>query len=211
MKGADNPRAAGHLAPAIWGHRQQSLNVASHYLGIELDGYDYEGDGHPQLASVPIEEHFLYTVVMDAYHHTYQCGDIFEDTFTVDEHLHEVAAIVTGFPQTDFNGEPTPLNELNPKKMRQVLETFLPDAIWITATTSGCRNWHSSPTWVKRRSELRSARRVSRRSPARKGKRTRFAMPMPMRGSPVGGISYRQDGSLACRRILVNWSQAFFC
>lgn len=113
---------ASHIA--VWGHRQEAFNVASHYLGVELDGYDYEGNGHPQLASIPIEEHFLYTVVMDAYDHAYQCGDIFDDTFTVDERMHEVAAILTGFPHTDFNGEPTPLNELNPQKLRQVLETF---------------------------------------------------------------------------------------
>ncbi|MEH0074797.1 hypothetical protein V6L76_07705 [Pannonibacter sp. Pt2] len=113
---------ASHIA--VWGHRKEALNVASHYLGVELDGYDYEGDGHPQLASIPIEEHFLYTVVMDAYDHAYQCGDIFDDTFTVDERMHEVAAVLTGFPQTDFNGEPTPLNGLNPQKLRQVLETF---------------------------------------------------------------------------------------
>lgn len=114
---------ASHIA--MWGHRQEALNVASHYLGVKLDGYDYEGNGHPELDSIPIEQHFLYTVVMDAYNHAYQCGDIFDDTFTVDERMTEVSGILAGFPQTDFNGEPTPLNELNSQKLRQVLKTFL--------------------------------------------------------------------------------------
>lgn len=114
---------ASHIA--IWGHRQESLNVASHYLGVELDGYDYIGDGHPELDSIPIEEHYLYTVVMEAYNHAYQCGDIFNDTFSVDERMIEVGGILTGFPKADFNGEPTPLDVLNPQKLRQVLETFL--------------------------------------------------------------------------------------
>lgn len=114
---------ASHIA--IWGHRQESWNVASHYLGVELDGYDYLGDGHPELDSIPIEEHYLYTVVMDAYDHAYQCGDIFNNTFNVDERMFEVGGILTGFPKSDFNGEPTPLDELNPQKLRQVLETFL--------------------------------------------------------------------------------------
>ncbi|MGE6742407.1 hypothetical protein ACQKGC_19225 [Allorhizobium pseudoryzae] len=114
---------ASHIA--IWGHRQESLNVASHYLGVELDGYDYIGGGHPELDSIPIEQHYLYTVVMDAYDHAYQCGDILNDTFSIDERMFEVGGILTGFPKADFNGEPTPLDELNPQKLRQVLETFL--------------------------------------------------------------------------------------
>ncbi|KIV66980.1 hypothetical protein SZ54_2333 [Rhizobium sp. UR51a] len=36
-----------------------------------------------------------------------------------------MGGILTGFPKADFNGEPTPLDELNPRKLRQVLETFL--------------------------------------------------------------------------------------
>lgn len=114
---------ASHIA--IWGHRRESLNVASHYLGVELDGYDYIGGGHPELDSIPIEQHYLYTVVRDAYDHAYQCGDILNDTFSIDERMFEVGGILTGFPKADFNGEPTPLDELNPQKLRQVLETFL--------------------------------------------------------------------------------------
>jgi hypothetical protein len=114
---------ASHIA--IWGHRQESLNVASHYLGVELDGYDYIGGGHPELDSIPIEQHYLYTIVMDAYDHAYQCGDILKHAFSIDERMFEVGGILTGFPKADFNGEPTPLDELNPQKLRQVLETFL--------------------------------------------------------------------------------------
>lgn len=114
---------ASHIAS--FGPRHQALDVAAHYLGVELEGYDYEGDGHPNLEAIPIEAHFLCTVVMDAYDHAYQCGPIINDNFSIDERMHEVAAILTGFPQTDFNGEPTPLDRLNPQRLRRVLDTFV--------------------------------------------------------------------------------------
>ncbi|CAN7733067.1 hypothetical protein LJR010_006042 [Ensifer adhaerens] len=113
---------ASHIA--VFGHRQEAPRIAAQYLGVELDDYNFERDGHHQLDSIPIEEHYLYNVVMDAYDHAYQIGDPFENPFNVDERAYEVDGILVGFPRADFNGEPTPLDRLNPQKMRQVLETF---------------------------------------------------------------------------------------
>lgn len=120
-------RAALGMASLIAGfsHMQGQLEVAAHYLGVELENYDFEGDDTEKLSLIPIEDHFLYHVVMDAYDHAYQVGVAVGDGVRWDERAHEVSGILTGFPQTDYNGEPTPLDKLNPQKLRQVLDTFM--------------------------------------------------------------------------------------
>lgn len=114
---------ASHIAS--FGPMNSGINLAAEYLGVELESYDYEGGGNPQLEAIPIEGHFLFRVVMDAYDHAYQCGPSCGGSYDVSERLHEVAALLAGFPQTDFNGESTPLDRLNPQKLRQVLDTFI--------------------------------------------------------------------------------------
>lgn len=117
---------------AMFGPRHESRDLAARYLGVELDEYDYERDGHTDLEAIPIEAHFLYTVVMDAYDHAYQCSPMINDNFDIDERCYEVAGILAGFPQADFHGEPSPLDRLNPQKLRQVLDTFI--ARWTLDT-----------------------------------------------------------------------------
>lgn len=113
---------ASHIA--AFGHRQDALKHAAMYLGVELEDYDYAHEGHKELEKIPIEDHSLYTVVMDAYHYAYQLGDAFEADYNIDERYYEVGGLLDGFPEADFNGEPSPLDRLNPQKLRQVLETF---------------------------------------------------------------------------------------
>lgn len=119
-------RAALGLASMIagFGHMQEQLEVAAQYLGVALEHYDYGGDETDRLMRIPIEDHFLYRVVMDAYDHAYQVGMAVTEGVNWDERAHEVSGILTGFPQTDYNGEPSPLDRLNPQKLRQVLDTF---------------------------------------------------------------------------------------
>ena len=120
-------RAALGMASLIagFGRKQGQLDVAAQYLGVKLEEYDYSGDDTEKLSLIPIEEHFLHRVVMDAYDHAYQVGLAVTGGVDWDERAHEVSGILTGFPQTDYNGEPTPLDKLNPQKLRQVLSTFM--------------------------------------------------------------------------------------
>ncbi|MGV3576323.1 MAG: hypothetical protein ACO1O4_14445 [Devosia sp.] len=119
-------RAALGMASMIaaFGQMQGQLEVAAQYLGVELNDYDYHGDDTDKLMGIPIEKHFLHRVVMDAYDHAYQVGPAVTEGVDWDERAHEVAGILSGFPQTDYNGEPSPLDRLNPQKLRQVLDTF---------------------------------------------------------------------------------------
>lgn len=103
-----------------------ALELAAAYLGCELERYDLDGLTEEELRSIPIERHFLHRVAMDAYDYAYQVGAKGLDyQAQIDERLHEVAALLSGFPQTDFNGEPSPLNGSNPQKLREVFETFV--------------------------------------------------------------------------------------
>jgi hypothetical protein len=100
-------------------------HLAKDYLGVELDAYDLDGISEEELLSVPIESHRVYRIVMDAFDHAYQVGRALTNNISVQERMHEVDAILNSFPQTDFDGQPSPLDRLNPQKFRQVLETFL--------------------------------------------------------------------------------------
>ena len=121
-------RAALALASILsnFGPGMAADELAAKYLGVELEIYDFDRVLDEELARIPVERHFLYQVVMDAYDYAYQVGSRgLDDGTNVDERAHQVAAVLTGFPQTDFNGEPSPLNRLGPQKLRQVLETSM--------------------------------------------------------------------------------------
>lgn len=110
------------------GPRKDCLKVAEDYVGVALDDYCRNIEGHSQLDLIPVEEHQLYTVVMDAFDYAYQLGDPTDYDFSVETRAYEVGGILTAFPVCDFDGEPSPLDRLNPQKLRQVLETF--EARW---------------------------------------------------------------------------------
>lgn len=115
---------ASHLA--VFGPRNNALDLAAQYLGCELDDYQLEGQSEEKLQAIPIERHFLYQVAMDAYDYAYQVGTKGLDyRWQIDERMHEVLALLEGFPRYDFDCEPSPLDTLNPQKLREVLETFM--------------------------------------------------------------------------------------
>jgi len=103
-----------------------AVELAAKYLGCDLDDYELQGLTEEKLRSIPIERHFLYRVAMDAYDYAYQVGAKGLDyRWQIDERMHEVTAVLEGFPRSDFSGEPSPLDRLNPQKLREVFETFL--------------------------------------------------------------------------------------
>ncbi|MER8395412.1 hypothetical protein NKH10_26670 [Mesorhizobium sp. M1340] len=126
---SETRRAALALASMIsnFGPSGQGPALAAQYLGAELQaGYDFDNVSEEDLNLIPIERHFLYHVVMDAFDYAYQVGSRGLDYKAMaDERAHEVDGILNGFPRTDFSGEPSPLDTLNPQKFRQVLDTFM--------------------------------------------------------------------------------------
>lgn len=121
-------RATLALASLIahYGSFNNSLMHTEQYLGVSLEDYQYETMGRDErLDLIPIEEHNLYRVVMDAYDYAYQTGGRGQAGMHLLDQLGEVSGILTGFPRTDWAGEPSPLDTNNPSKLRQVLDTFV--------------------------------------------------------------------------------------
>ena len=111
---------------AAYGAMSGAPDAAAKYLGTDFEQYGYENASDEELNRIPIEDHFLYRVVVDAYEYAYQVGSRgLNGAHLVEERAHEVAGILSGFPRSDSYGEPSPLDTLNPHKLRQVLETFM--------------------------------------------------------------------------------------
>lgn len=118
-------RATVALASMIYHYGTNSASyAAATYLGVELPSYEYQDLKDADLDLIPIERHDIYRVVMTAYDYAYQVGTAPPSEVVIDETAHEAAGILSGFPQSDFNGDGSPIGTLNPQKLRQVLDTF---------------------------------------------------------------------------------------
>lgn len=118
-------RAALAMASMLATYAPNGRELAAQYLGVELPGYDYQDLSSDEIDQIPIERHHLYGVIIDAYDYAYQTGSRGLDHISVSERAVEAAGILTGFPQTDAMGEPSPLDKLNPQPLRQILDTFM--------------------------------------------------------------------------------------
>ncbi|MCB6179035.1 hypothetical protein LHP98_12960 [Rhodobacter sp. Har01] len=99
------------------------------YLGIDpdlLDNYDPDrkaGWLEEVLQSIPLHRHYLHRLARNAFAYAYQL-DGCEAANYEDYHCVE-CALVGGFPQSDEDGEPSPLSSINDFPLRRMFETFI--------------------------------------------------------------------------------------
>jgi hypothetical protein len=98
--------------------------IVRDFLGLSSSAkVDPKEMSKDEIAAIDITRHTLHAHVRVAYDYAYQRVPI--DRLTAETCWHEVVGILEGFPQTDAQGEPSPLCKLNDFPLRRVLETFI--------------------------------------------------------------------------------------
>ena len=106
-----------------------AADAVANYLGVDpdraselSDGFNEGLDKKPD-TGVVIERHHLYDLARNAYDFAYQL-DGYQRASHEDQ--YEIScAVLTGFPQTDMHGNPSPLSSACDEPLRRVFETFV--------------------------------------------------------------------------------------
>lgn len=98
------------------------------YLGIDLaalEEADAKGGAKKAevLRSIPLDRHGLHSLARNAYSYAYQLDGW--DRATYEDHYMIDCGVMPGFPQSDMDGEPSPLSSFHDLPLRRVFETFL--------------------------------------------------------------------------------------
>ena len=96
--------------------------IVETYLGISED--QHSDKDVEDITDFDINRHHLYTHVKRAYTYAYQLEGAHE-VCAYPELWHDTAGLLEGFPQTNANGEPSPLCERNDFPLRRMLGTFV--------------------------------------------------------------------------------------
>lgn len=103
----------------------QSDELQALYLGISADQLDeIGGESRTTIGvSFPLDRHHLHALARNAYRYAYQLEGweraTYEDRYMID------CGVLPGFPQSDVDGEPSPLSASHDFPLRRVFETFL--------------------------------------------------------------------------------------
>lgn len=99
------------------------------YLGIDPDLLELTGEDHTEedrqktLRSIDLTRHHLHYLACSAYNYAYQLEG-WEAAGSGDHH-EIVCAVLSGFPQTDMHGNPSPLSNENDFPLRRMFDTFV--------------------------------------------------------------------------------------
>lgn len=98
------------------------------YLGIDPDVLnDADTAGGVKrtevLRSIPLDRHHLHALARDAFRYAYQLDGW--ERATYEDHYMIDCGVLPGFPQSDMDGEPSPLSASHDFPLRRVFETFL--------------------------------------------------------------------------------------
>lgn len=98
------------------------------FLGIDqeaLDEADVVGSAVKEelLRTIPLDRHNLHALARNAYCYAYQLEG--SDRATYEDHYMVDCGVLPGYPQSDMDGEPSPLSSLHDFPLRRVFETFL--------------------------------------------------------------------------------------
>ena len=98
------------------------------FLGIDpkaLDEADAPGGASRAelLRTIPLDRHGLHNVARNAYAYAYQVDGW--DRATYEDHYMIDCGVMPGYPQSDMDGEPSPLSAAHDFPLRRMFETFL--------------------------------------------------------------------------------------
>jgi hypothetical protein len=101
--------------------------LTRHYIGMDpelLDEVDLTaGYGGAAPITFPLERHNLHQLARNAYAYAYQLDGW--ERASPENHYEVVCAVMTGFPQTDMHGNPSPLSSADDQPLRRMFETFV--------------------------------------------------------------------------------------
>jgi len=103
----------------------QSSELQALFLGISADQLEVlGGENRTQIGvSFPLDRHHLHTLAKNAYRFAYQLDGW--ERATYEDHYMVDCGVLPGFPQSDMDGEPSPLSSFHDFPLRRVFETFL--------------------------------------------------------------------------------------
>lgn len=112
----------------IRGSGPKSDELLGLYLGVDpnlLDDADATGGAKKSefLSGIPIDRHQLHDLAKNSYRYAYQLDGWEEATY--EDHYMIDCGILPGFPQSDMDGEPSPLSSSHDFPLRRMFETFL--------------------------------------------------------------------------------------
>ena len=101
--------------------------LAKLYIGKDpehLDDVDLSsGFGSEKPITFPVERHYLHHLARNAFTYAYQLDDW--DRASPENHFEIAGAVLSGFPQTDMHGNPSPLSSADDPPLRRMFETFI--------------------------------------------------------------------------------------
>jgi hypothetical protein len=102
-----------------------SSELEALFLGTSADQLELLGGANrTQIGiSFPLDRHHLHALAKNAYRYAYQLDGW--ERATYEDHYMIDCGVLPGFPQSDMDGEPSPLSSFHDFPLRRVFETFL--------------------------------------------------------------------------------------
>lgn len=103
----------------------RSSELQALFLGLTADQVEHlGGENRTQIGvSFALERHHLHALARNAYGYAYQLDGW--ERATYEDHYMIDCGVLPGFPQSDMDGEPSPLSSSHDFPLRRVFETFL--------------------------------------------------------------------------------------